>query len=382
MNKYLAVLLIFVFLVTGCGGAPTAPAAEATQPPPAAPTEAPAAEATEAPVAEPTEAAAAEATEAPAAASELSVKQVEFATSSNDAQDLMIVYSTSELFWPKLGFEEQAEIIVTDDILPALIAEEVWIAQGGTSQFWAAMNEGSVDLVMVGVDKDNEVRILGARPGIKGVEDLTPGLTASGGDVGDYDELVLREILTELGAPVDEMEIVAMGGGADARMQAMLAGQLDVGIQQPRNIGPLTRAGGVILYEKAAEVPQESWVVNRKFWESNRDAVCAFVLGRIQGKQWAAEGSDRRANIDQALEIVRKYDIDPTEDELGDWTRELEGNQSLDAGTTIAALDKLQADLKSLDTLAEDFDWRDHADFSCVLEAQEALGLPQRPEQP
>ena len=311
--------------------------------------------------------------------SDLSLNQVKFATSSNDAQDLMIVYSTSELFWPGRGFTEPATIIVTDDILPALVSGETWIIQGSTSQFWAAMNEGSLDLVLVGIDKDNEVRILGSAPGIASPADVTPGMSASGGDVGDYDELVLREILAELGLDPNELQIVAMGGGADSRMQAMIAGQLDLGIQQPRNIGPLTGAGGAILYEKAAEVPQEGWVVTRETWNNNRDAVCAFVYGRIQGKQWAAEGDDMRANIDEATEIVRKYDIDPTEDELKDWERELQGNQSLDAGTTEAALDKFQSDLKSLGQLADDFDWRDYADFSCVNEAQEALELPQRP---
>jgi ABC-type nitrate/sulfonate/bicarbonate transport system substrate-binding protein len=362
-------VLISMLLLAGCAVQVPAPAADGAAAPAEQAEEAAAAEVAEAP-------AAAEAESMPAP----SLNQVKFATSSNDAQDLMIVYSTAELFWPDLGFTEQPTVIVTDDILPAIVAEEAWIAQGGTSLFWAAMDEGSLDLVLVGIDKDNEIRILGARPGIKGVEDLGPGTKASGGDVGDYDELVLKQVLEELGANPDEMEILSMGGGADARMQAMVAGQLDVGIQQPRNVGPLTRAGGVILYERAAEVPQESWVVTRNVWENNRDAVCAFIHGRIQGKQWAYEGDDHKANIEQATEIVRKYDIDPTEDELGDWVRELEGNQSLDAGTTVEALDKFQADLKSLGNLSEDFDWRDHADFSCLWEAQEQLGLPLRPE--
>jgi ABC-type nitrate/sulfonate/bicarbonate transport system substrate-binding protein len=316
---------------------------------------------------------------APSGDTDLSLDQVKFATSSNDAQDLMLVYSASELFWPKLGFTEPSTIIVTDDILPALVSGEAWIIQGGTSQAWAAMAEGSLDLVTVGIDKDNEVRILGARPGIASVDDVEPGMTVSGGDIGDYDELVVHEILAELGLADRGLEVVAMGGGADSRMQAMIAGQLDLGIQQPRNIGPLTRAGGVILYEEAAEVPQESWTVTRETWNNNRDAVCAFIRGRVEGKQWAAEGEDMRANIPQALEIVRKYDIDPTEDELNDWARELQGNMSLDAGTTEAALDKFQEDLKSLGHIPADFDWRDHSDFSCVHEVQTALGLPQRP---
>lgn len=313
------------------------------------------------------------------AAAGLSLKRVELATASSDAQDLMIVYSTVELFWPEAGFEEPAEVIVTDDILPALVSGETWVAQGDTSIFWGAMDEGSVDLVMIGIEKDNEVRILGARPGIQSVEDLAPGSKVSGGEIGDQGELVMREILVELGVDPDELDIVAFGGGADARMQALIAGQLDAGIQQPRNIGPLTRAGGVILYEKSAEVPQEIWVVTRETIENNRDAVCAFVLGRIRGKQWAAEGADRRANVDEALEIVKRHGIEPTEDELADWARELEGNQSLDGGATIEGLDKFQQDLRTLGIVSEEFNWRDHADLSCVSEAQQALGLAQRP---
>lgn len=187
----------------------------------------------------------------------LSLSGVNFATSSNDAVDLMVVYSTAEKFWPEVGFTEEPRIIVTDDILPALVSEEVWIIQGGTSQIWAAMAEGSLDLVMVGIDKDNEVRILGSRPGITSVEMVEPGMTASGGDIGDYDELVLREILTELGLNTDELDIVAMGGGADARMQAMLANQLDLGIQQPRNIGPLTARVGRSFMRNRPKFPRK-----------------------------------------------------------------------------------------------------------------------------
>ena len=353
------VLVLCLFVACGQDAAP-----EAEQEPPANATEPVTGEESEEP-----------------AARDLSLDSVEFATMSNDAQDLMLTYSTAELFWPQVGFSEPAEVIVTFDALPAIVSGETWIAQGDTSTFWAAMDEGSVDLVMVGVDKDNEIRILGARPGIASVEDIETGMTASGGDVGDYDELVLREVLTELGVNPDDLQIISMGGGADARMGALIAEQLDLGIQQPRNIGPLTDAGGAILYEEAAEVPQEIWIVTREVWNENRDAVCAFIEGRIMGKLWAAEGEDMRANIDEALEIVRRYDIDPSEDELADWARELQGNQSLDGGTTIEGLDQFQANLQQLGIVSEDFEWRDHADFSCLHEAQENLGLEPRPVQ-
>ncbi|OGR90270.1 MAG: hypothetical protein A2V88_08565 [Elusimicrobia bacterium RBG_16_66_12] len=295
--------------------------------------------------------------------------------------DLMIQWSTAELFAPSLGFTD-AEIIILDDtaVIAALVSGEAWMGQTGTSLIWAAMDQGDVDLVIVGIDKDDEVRILGTRPGIASVADLAPGSKISGGDVGDWDELVLREILTELGVDPDTMDIIAFGGGADARMQAMIAGQLDAGIQQPRNIGPLTRAGGAILYEEAVPAPQEAWVVTREFFDEHSDTVCAMVKARIQGKQWAAEGSDRRANVEEARDIVMKHGIEPTDDELADWQREIEGNLSLDGGATVASLDKHVANLQSLDVVSADFDWRDHSDFSCVWEAQEELGLPQRPE--
>lgn len=310
---------------------------------------------------------------------DLGVDRVEFATVRDDAVDLMLVYSTVEKFWPEVGFTEPAEVIITEETVPALVAGEVWVAQSDTSQFWAAIDEGDLDLVMVGIDKDNEVRILGSRPGIAGVEDIEPGMTASGGSVGEYDELVLREVLVELGVNPDELEIISMGGGADARMQAMIAEQLDLGIQQPRNIGPLTGAGGAILYEEAAEVPQEAYFVTREFLNENRAAVCAFLEGRIMGKQWASAGDDMRDNFDEALEIVRGYAVDPTEDEMNDWERELSGNISLDNGAEIEGLDALQNNLKTLGIVSEDFDWRDHADFSCLHEAQENQGLEPRP---
>jgi ABC-type nitrate/sulfonate/bicarbonate transport system substrate-binding protein len=311
---------------------------------------------------------------------ELSQKQVKFATISRDAQELMIVYSMSDMFFPKVGFTEKPEVVLTEETLPGLTSGQVWVAMDETSTIWAAMDEGNLDLVIVAVDKDNEERILGARPGIKTAQDLSPESKISGGAVGEYDELILREILTNIGVDPNNVQIIAMGGGADARMKAMIAGQLDAGIQQPRNIAPLTEAGGVILYNQPAEAVQDTYVVTRDYLNQHRDEVCAFVKAEVMSKQWAYEGADHKANLQPALDIVKKYSVDPTENELAGWVHELEGNISLDGGATVAALDKFQKDLKSLEVLSADFQWRDHADFSCLWEAQQALGLQQRPE--
>ena len=355
--KHLSLMLALVLLVAACGGGatPEAPAAITEVPPTLA--------ATEPPV--PT----------------LSLETFTYGSGSSDAMEMMIQWSTAELFMPQYGFTN-VDIVVLDDaqILPALASGQVDMAQSGTNLFWAAMDQGDIDLVIVGFAKDDEVAILGARPGIASAADLVPGSTISGGDVGNWDELVLRDILTELGVDPSEMNIIATGGGADSRMAAMIAGQLDAGIQQPRNRGPLTAAGGVFLYEEARPTPQEAYAVTREMWNEHRDVVCAYMTARIQGLQWAAAGPERDDNIQQAIEIVMRHGIEPTEGELADWRPELEGNLSLDAGVLDAAsIDNMQAGLQSLGILSEDFNWRDHTDFSCVWQAQAELGLPQRP---
>ncbi len=314
-------------------------------------------------------------------AKELSVNQVKFATISRDAQDLMLAYSMADLFFPKVGLTGKPEMILTDETLPGLTSGQVWVVMDETSTVWAAMDKGNLDLVIVAVDKDNEERILGARPGIKTAKDLGPQSKISGGAVGEYDELILREILANIGVDPNNVQIVAMGGGADARMKAMLAGQLDAGVQQPRNIKPLTDAGGVILYNQPAEAVQDVYVVSRDFLNQHRDSVCAFVKAEVMSKQWAYQGADHKANLNQALEIVKKYNVDPTESEIAGWVHELEGNLSLDGGATIAAIDKFQNDLKTVGVISKNFNWRDHADFSCLSDAQQSLSLPLRPGQ-
>ena len=307
------------------------------------------------------------------------VKRVEVAMANDDAQEMIMVFTAVDKFEPLTGFEEKAKVLYgNEQVIGALVSGEAWVGHDSTSRLWAAMDEGSVDLVMVAIDKDGQASILGTRPGITSVDDLVPGTTFGAGSIGDYDEVELRKLMEAIGVDAEEMNIVAMDS-ADNRMRAMLAGQLDAGVQQPRNIGPLEDAGGAILFDEAFDVPQEVFVVLREFLESNRADVCAFVTARIQSKQWAYEGSDHKENLAAGIEIGMANGIEATEYELADWVRELEGNHSLDLGATVEALDEFEEVLRTLGRLSEEFDWRNHADFSCVWEAQETLGLDQRP---
>jgi ABC-type nitrate/sulfonate/bicarbonate transport system substrate-binding protein len=197
--------------------------------------------------------------------------------------------------------------------------------------------------------------------------------------VGDRNIQVGRHILDDLGVDPDSMEWVLVEGGSDDRLAALIAGNLDVAVLQPRHVIPLTEAGGQMIYEEFQDVPQEVWVVRSETMENNRDAVCAYLQGRIAAKQFASEGSDYTDNQDAAIAVAAKYDIEPSEGDISEWATEMTGNWSLDGGSTVEAIDRWNQDMIDNENVPADFDWREHTDFSCLTEAQTNLGLEPRP---
>ncbi len=310
---------------------------------------------------------------------ELGVDRVRLMMDNDDFMNQVAWIIADEMFWPELGFTQPAEVSAGDEYLSALLGGSVWVAQGETDAIWAAMAEGA-DIVAVGVEKGNEVWELGVREGIESAEDLV-GLKISGGPPGDRNITIGERILEELGVNPDDLEWVSIEGGSDERLAALLAGQIDAAVLQPRHITALEEAGGKILYYEVKEAPQELWVVQRSFLEENREAVCAYLQGRIAAKQWAAEGGppDYDVNKEEAIDMARARGIDPTPGDIEEWATEMETNWSLDGGASVESFDAFEADLKAAGTIPDDFSWRDHVDFSCLWEAQEALGLPRNP---
>ena len=49
-----------------------------------------------------------------------------------------------------------------------------------------------------------------------------------------------------------------------------------------------------MIVQEYNRVPQEVWVVTEETMENNRDAVCAYLEGRIAAKQWISEGDELR----------------------------------------------------------------------------------------
>ncbi|HEY8453012.1 MAG: hypothetical protein FWJ70_04675 [Micromonosporaceae bacterium] len=307
----------------------------------------------------------------------LSIKQVRLAIDNDDFMNSLAWMIADDMFWPELGFTEKAYVVATDEYLAGLFGGDVWVVQGESDAIWAALAEGSIPMKIIGVEKDSEAWYLGIREGVD--PNNLAGLKISGGPVGDRNITVGRHILEDMGVDPDSLEWVQVEGGSDERLQALIAGNLDVAVLQPRHVIPLERAGGQMIYQKFQKVPQEVWVVRSETMENNRDAVCAYLEGRIAAKQFASAGDDYTENQDEAIAIAAKYGIEPSEGDLAEWATEMEGNWSLDGGSSLEAFDQWNQDMIDNGNVPAGFDWREHADFSCLTEVQQKLGLPPNP---
>lgn len=309
----------------------------------------------------------------------LSLNQVRLAIDNDDFMNSMAWMIADQMFWPDLGFTEPAEVVATDEYLAGLFGGDVWVAQGESDAIWAALAEGSIPMKIIGVEKDSEAWFLGVREGVD--PDNLAGLKISGGTAGDRNITVGEHILEGMGVDPASMEWVLVEGGSDERLQALIAGNIDVAVLQPRHILPLEEAGGQMIHEEFSPVPQEVWVVRSETMEENRDAVCAYLEGRIAAKQFASEGADYTDNQDEAIAMAAEYDLEPSEGDLAEWASEMEGNWSLDGGSTLQSFEQWNQDMIDNGNVPADFNWRDHVDFSCLTEAQENLGLEPNPGQ-
>ena len=306
------------------------------------------------------------------------VTQVRMSYDGDDYMNQMTWMLADEKYWPELGFSEPAEVTASPEYLAGLIGGDVWVSQGESDVIWAAIAEGSVPLTIVGVAKDSEAWWMGA---VEGVDpDNLEGHTISGGATGDRNITVAKNILEGLGVNPDDMEFVPIQGGSDERLQAMLAGQLEVAQLQPRHQAQLEKAGGTMFHQEFREVPQEVWVVRSDFLEENREAVCGYIKGRIEAFQYAAEGETFTDNQDEIVELTRDRGLEPSEDEIADWEAEMGTQLALEGSASEEAFEEWNDDMIANENVPEDFDWRDHVDFSCLNEAQEELGLPIEPE--
>lgn len=307
----------------------------------------------------------------------LSLKQVKLAIDNDDFMNQMAWMIADENYWPKLGFTEKAEVVASDEYLAGLFGGDVWVAQGESDAIWAALAEGSVPMKIIGVEKDSEAWYLGIRKGVD--KNNLRGLKISGGPAGDRNIVVGEKILTGMGVDPKSLQWVQVEGGSDDRLAALIAGNLDVAVLQPRHVIPLQKAGGQMIHQEFRQVPQEVWVVKAETMQKNRDAVCAYLEGRIAAKRWASQGKDYADNQKAAVAIAENRGLKATEGDLSEWKLEMEGNWSLDGGSSLQSFDEWNQDLINNENVPKDFNWREHADFSCLTEVQKKLGITPNP---
>jgi hypothetical protein len=77
--------------------------------------------------------------------------------------------------------------------------------------------------------------------------------------------------------------------------------------------------------------------------------------------------------------MAQERGLEPSEDELGEWEQEMKTQLALNGGASEEAFDEWNQDMIANGNVPEDFDWRDHVDFSCLTETQEELGLEVAP---
>lgn len=319
-------------------------------------------------------------------AEELSLDALNMTFEAERTTVLMNLMSAKERTWNDTFSD--ISLTVTEEPIPALVSGAAWLAQAEPVALWPAIEQGVIDGVLVGVFNDQDAWFLFTREGFDTPESLLEA-RFSAGEVGDswntVAEIIMRE---ELGIDPDDVEFVSVGGGSDSRVEAMLAGQIDGFMGQPRHIPLVEEDNGNMLYGEFVDMAQGMFMVERETWENNRDAVCAALGGLFEANQWISTSDDPtwEDRIPEIIEYLEANGYDPSENGLDvqrtwDTGQDTQFNWALDLGAPAEAFDTQQEILaREGGEISPDFEWRDHVDFSCVHELQEAAGLPLNPD--
>lgn len=291
----------------------------------------------------------------------------------NYAVQMAVVVADARGYFADEGIDE-VEIIVTDDYVAGLIGGSLTVAQGDSDVFFGAAEASGEDIVWVGSYHTFEYQILGVGPGIEDVDGLRGG-TVTGGATGSRNDMLARRIVGELGLdPDSDVQMVPLGGNADARLQALIAGQVDGAGLFPRHEAALVEAGGQFIYEEAVELPQSGLAVLGETLESDRPTVEAFLRATLRAREDMMDLSQK----DELLQLMRDADFDIPEEFEDLYEVEME-QISADGGFDPAQMDVLVEEQIGIEILPEGIDWRGYVDLEPLHAAQEAVGLDVSP---
>jgi NitT/TauT family transport system substrate-binding protein len=276
MRPWLALTLVIGLLAAACGGTPAATTPSATAA---------------------TSGSAATATPRP---SPVSMK-VSF---SNIIGDELPLWTTKEagLFDQNLIDTGELQNIASAQGVPALIANQVQVAQVGGSEVMAA-NAGGADLVVVAQLAGVYPFVLEVKADIKTVADLK-GRKVGVSNPGSSSDIATRAALKKMGLDPDKDVTIVAVGSTSQRTAALLAGAIDAGVAQPPDSIALEERGFHVLYDLASQkLPSAntSVVVTRKFMNENKAVVQRYVDSLVLGIK------KMKADRDFGITVLKKY---------------------------------------------------------------------------
>jgi ABC-type nitrate/sulfonate/bicarbonate transport system substrate-binding protein len=289
----------------------------------------------------------------------------------NYATQLPIFIAKAKGYFDEVGIKN-VRVITTDNFVPGLVGGSLDLSQGDTDQ-WLTAAQKSGKVVYVATYRDKEWHMLGVSKDIKAPQDLV-GKKVTAGERGGRNEFVLKTMLSKIGVNPDDVDFVPLGGGSDARLQALINNQVQGAVIFPRHEQPLKDSGGKIIFRDLADVPQEGIATRTDYLQDNRATVVAFLKATLKARQYMQDLSRR----DEILKIMRdaKFDIPPEFEAL--YKTEID-QVSPDGGFDPAQMDELVKEEQDLDIIPADLNWRDLVDLGPLHDAQDALGLDQRP---
>jgi ABC-type nitrate/sulfonate/bicarbonate transport system substrate-binding protein len=268
------------------------------------------------------------------------------------------------------------EVTLSEEYIPGLIGGSLDLSHTDTDVLMAAGKASGLPMKIISIYRQREWRIMGVRKGIETAEDLKGG-KITGGPLDNRNTYIQRQIVIKFGLDPDkDVEFVPTGGGSDARLQALLAGTVDGASVLPRHRAALEAAGGKFLSEELADAPQEGYGAMGSWLEKNEDTAYAYCLADIKARQWLfkPENKDKayKTMVDLGFEIPPEF--------VALYQVELD-QISPDGGfESAASMDDFVDLLVKTGGVPEGTNWRDYVEMKYVWAAQEALGLPKRPE--
>jgi ABC-type nitrate/sulfonate/bicarbonate transport system substrate-binding protein len=290
----------------------------------------------------------------------------------NYATQAPIFIAREKGFFKDVGIQK-IRVVTTDNFVQGLVGGSLDISQGDTDQWLGAAAKSDKPIKYVATYRDKEWHIIGGKKGVDSTRDLA-GKTVTAGERGGRNEFVIKSVLKETGVDASSVKFVPLGGGSDARLQALINGQVDGASIFPRHMAALQKAGGKVLYKKLTTVPQEGIAVMGDWLAQNEPTLVAYLTATLKARQYMADPAHKA----EVVKIMRANKFELPDDFVAVYKTETD-QISKDGGFDPAEMDSLVKEEQDLDLLPAGLDWRKFVDLKALYQAQKALGMRQRP---